>query len=83
MLSSITKDWRYEEEERLILSGLLDPELDVRHRTAIYEFDSLVGIIFGIMTPDEHKLKIMEVIERKCRETGRSGFKFYQALLLS
>ena len=74
-----TKDWRYEEEERLILYSSLDNALDGRRRTTTYRFDSLVGIIFGIMTPDEHKLKIMEVIEGKCRESGRTGFNFYQA----
>ena len=74
-----TKDWRHEEEERLVLHGLLDNTLGDRERTTTYRFTSLVGIIFGIMTSDEDKLKVMEVIERKCRENGRTDFRFHQA----
>ena len=72
-------DWQYEEEERLILYSLVDPELDSRQRALTYEIDSLSGIVFGIRTPDEHKLKIMNVIERKCRVSRRTDFTFYQA----
>lgn len=74
-----TSDWKYEEEERLILYSLLDPELERRQRALTYEFDSLTGIIFGIKTPDEDKLKVMDIIVRKCRDSGRTDFNFYQA----
>ena len=74
-----TRDWQYEEEERLILYSLLENELNVRQRTLAYEFESLAGIIFGIRTSDAHKLHIMQIIERKSREIGRTDFKFYQA----
>ena len=40
-----TKDWHYEEEERLILSSLFNSVLDSRQRTLTYEFNSLAGII--------------------------------------
>ena len=74
-----TRDWQYEEEERLILYSLLSPELDDSQRELTYEFDSLIGIVFGIKMSDENKLKVMEVIERKCRKLGRREFNFYQA----
>ena len=74
-----TKDWHYEEEERLILSSLGNSVLDSRQRTLTYEFNSLAGIIFGIKTTTEDKLRIIEIVERKCREQGRTDFTFYQA----
>ena len=74
-----TRDWQYEEEERLILYSSLLPELDEDNRALTYDFSSLTGIVFGIKMTDENKLKVMEVIERKCRKLGRREFKFYQA----
>ncbi len=74
-----SKDWSYENEYRLILSSTLDDFIDPRDRTLNYDFSSLKGIIFGINTKTEHKLEIMEIIERKCIENGRVDFKFYQA----
>ena len=73
-----TKDWSHEHEHRLILNGLLG-ELDKRQRTVTYDFDSLKGIIFGAKASDENKKKIIDVIERKCRERGRTDFKLFQA----
>ena len=75
---SKTKDWSHEHEHRLILSGLLG-ELDQKQRTVTYDFNSLKGIIFGSKTADQDKKKIIELIERKCREQGRNDFKLFQA----
>ena len=74
-----TKDWAYEQEIRLILTSMLSNMADKRQRTLTYDFNSLKGIIFGINTPDLDKLKIIEIIERKCRENNRAEFNFYQA----
>ena len=74
-----TKDWKYEQESRLILTSIIDNLDDERKRTLTYEFNSLKGIIFGINTSDTDKLKIIEIILRKCREHNRTDFKFYQA----
>ena len=38
-----------------------------------------MGIIFGINMSEEHKMQIFEIVERKCQETGRSGFELSQA----
>lgn len=74
-----SKDWSYENEHRLILASSLDSFSDPKDRSLKYEFSSLGGIIFGIKTTTEDKLKVIEIIEKKCREAGRDDFKFYQA----
>ncbi|EBO7426256.1 hypothetical protein D0128_24510 [Salmonella enterica] len=40
---------------------------------------SLKGIIFGIKTKKEDKIKIMQIINAKCEANDRNDFKFYQA----
>ena len=73
-----TEDWKYEQEYRLILHN--GNELDEKtNRTLTYNFNSLKGIIFGIKTSDEDKLRIIEIIEKKCQENNRTDFKFFQA----
>ncbi len=74
-----SKDWSYENEHRLILASSLDSFSDPKDRSLNYEFSSLKGIIFGIKTTREDKLKVIKIIEKKCRETDRDDFKFYQA----
>ena len=37
------------------------------------------GLIFGINTTDEDKVKIFEIIQKKCAEYKRKDFEFYQA----
>ena len=73
-----TKDWEYEQELRLTYS-LFEISLCARKRTLTYDFDSLKGIVFGIRTSDDDKLKIIDILTRKCREKQRTGFKFLQA----
>jgi len=73
------KDWETETEYRLILSSTL---LDLQSRDSRklkYAFNDLDGIIFGIKTSMEDKLKIIKIIESKCRKENRKDFKFYQA----
>jgi len=72
-------DWKYEQECRLILHGVLQDELSENERLWSYKFESLKGIIFGIRTSDADKLKAIEIIQRKCLESNRTDFKFYQA----
>lgn len=74
-----TKDWEYEYEYRLLLNGLLDDEIEKEHRLLKYDFNSLKGIVFGIKTSTEDKLKIIEIIKNKCKENKRGLFDFYQA----
>lgn len=78
-ITTKSKDWEYEQESRLILHGLLDLALDKRRRTLSYKFESLIGIIFGIRTSDESKVRIIDIVQRKCLENDRTDFGFFQA----
>ena len=74
-----SKDWKYEQEYRLILAENLSRLDEEESRTLTYNFNLLKGIIFGINTPDEDKLRIIDIIQRKCKEHNRTDFKYYQA----
>lgn len=73
-------DWDYEKECRIVNKYALS-HASKEARVIPYDFNYLNGIIFGINTPDEHKLKIIKIIEDKCHKYKRSDFKFYQAYL--
>lgn len=77
-LSVKTLDWEYEQETRLVLNGLLG-DLDEDSRALTYDFSSLKGIIFGTRTPDTEKLKIIEILSKKCHENDRNEFELFQA----
>ncbi|WP_024955690.1 hypothetical protein [Sulfurospirillum arcachonense] len=36
-------------------------------------------MIFGIKTSIEEKIKVIEIIEKKCKIENRNDFEFYQA----
>ena len=78
-ITTKTKDWKYEQEYRLILEDGLRQFDEQKDRTLKYDFNSLKGIIFGIKTTDEDILRIINIIENKCEDYNRSDFKFYQA----
>ena len=74
-----TKDWKYEQEYRLILEDGLRQFDEEKDRALTYDFNSLKGIIFGINTANVHRLRVIEIIQRKCKENNRTDFKFFQA----
>lgn len=74
-----TSHWEYEHETRLIAYGLHRDSFNNNPQLMRYDFESLKGIIFGINMTEEHKMQIIEIIERKCQETSRSGFELSQA----
>ncbi|MFA6282882.1 MAG: DUF2971 domain-containing protein [Desulfurivibrionaceae bacterium] len=78
-----SKDWAYENEFRLILSSSFDSFSDPKDRSLTYNFNSLKGIIFGIKTKTEDKLRVIKIIEEKCKANQRDDFKFYQAHYLA
>ena len=78
-ITTKTRDWEYEQESRLILYRVLEDEMEERQRKLTYDFNSLKGIVFGIRTPLDDKLRVIEIIEEKCRQEGGTGFKFFQA----
>ena len=76
-----TKDWEYEQEYRLILEDGLSQFNKKDDRKLTYDFDVLKGIIFGMRTSTEDKLKIIEIIEKKkqCAGNNQTGFTYFQA----
>lgn len=79
--STKTRAWQAEGESRLVYqSDGFNLDVDTELRAMKYDFSSLDGIIFGIRTPATDKIKIIEIIERKCKEASRVGFNFYQAV---
>ncbi|WP_321392774.1 DUF2971 domain-containing protein [uncultured Desulfuromusa sp.] len=78
-ITTKSNDWKFEKESRLILSSSLDSFLKKEDRLLNYHFDSLFGIIFGINTTIEDKLKIISIIDKKCEKLKRRDFKFFQA----
>ncbi|WP_179415957.1 hypothetical protein HDF19_06655 [Mucilaginibacter sp. E4BP6] len=74
-----TKEWEYEQEYRLTISGHFTDYKERDSRKLQYRFEDLKGLIFGIKTASLDKLRIMRIINEKCKSTGRTDFKFCQA----
>ena len=72
-------DWEYENEYRVILQSFLHDYSSKNERALKYDFSCLKGIIFGIKTSLEHKVEIIKIIRKKCLDSGRNAFDFYQA----
>ncbi len=53
--------------------------IEKEKRTLKYDFNSLKGLIFGIKTSMEDKIKIIDIIRQKCKENNRNDFELYQA----
>jgi hypothetical protein len=75
-----TPHWAHERELRLTLQSSLEPYSTDEARSLNYRFEDLVGIVFGVRTSDADKVRIIKLIERKCREVGRTSFDFRQAV---
>ena len=74
-----TSDWSHEDESRIIASSA-ENSLNSRDiRKANYDFQMLEGVIFGMKTPPYAKMRVMEIVDRKCDDQGRAEFKFMQA----
>ncbi|PBP33039.1 hypothetical protein CCL14_25745 [Pseudomonas syringae] len=73
------REWRFEKEYRLIIApNILDLSAK-EDRIMNYDFQSLEGIIFGIKTSIEDKVKIIKVVETLCEKYDRPDFSLYQA----
>ena len=79
IITTKNRDWKYEQEYRVILYDIIRGIVEKDDHTLTYDFKSLKGIIFGIKTSDEDKLKIIDIIKSKCAENNRTDFKFFQA----
>jgi len=69
----------HEDEYRLILHSDLQSFDDPASRKIKYRFADLTGIVFGIKTAFADKIRIMRIVEQKCRAEGRTEFEFQQA----
>jgi hypothetical protein len=77
--TSKTSEWSHEREYRLILTSNMERFEDKPSRKLKYRFSDLAGIAFGMKTAAEDKIRIMKIIEQKCRAERRTDFEFYQA----
>jgi hypothetical protein len=77
--TSKTSDWAHEREHRLILTSNLVSFDDKASRKLKYRFSDLAGIGFGMKTAAEDKIRIMKIVQEKCRSESRTDFEFYQA----
>lgn len=71
------KDWRYEEETRLIMLDYWKDEICSKGAAMEYDFSKLVGIIFGINMLENVKIKIIQALNRVGKLND--NFEFYQA----
>jgi hypothetical protein len=72
-----TSEWAHEQEYRLLLWSFGDLK-DKPSRKLTYKFADLAGIIFGARTSAEDKLKIIKIVEQKCKAENRTEFEFHQ-----
>ena len=72
-----TSDWNYEHEYRILLPDRFYRYGDEFARKLRYNLNSLKGIIFGIRTTLDDKIKLIRQLER----LGKSvrNFEFFQA----
>lgn len=68
--------WENETECRVVIEGL---PWAPGERQVKYSLHQLEGLIFGISTPDDVKIKVIKKIAEHCKAQRRSDFKFYQA----
>ena len=80
--------WKHEEEYRILFSDALgemlpeendDEQKKNTNQRFYYAFNILKGIVFGVRTPIEDKRKIIDILNRKCKENNRKDFPVYQA----
>jgi hypothetical protein len=80
LYESVTKklpDWQHEQEYRLVVPDTFGHRCEMPNVS--YDFSELTGVVFGMRTSDADKLAIFDVIESKCRHSGRANFEFLHA----
>lgn len=65
-------DWKYEEEERMII-----PDCGKERAKIRYDFSILKSITFGVNTSYADRYEIINIIRSKCEEYKRERFDFY------
>src|SRR5699024_10514623 len=71
-----SKNWEYEQEQRIILKDLIYPAYEKEeNRKANYKIEDLQGLIFGRKVSLEDKRKIIKIILNHCND--KKNFNFY------
>lgn len=71
--------WSHELEYRLLLNGMFEDYSLKESRKLKFSFDDLEGVIFGQKMLYTQKKQIVDLIKKKCQETGRKDFSFYDS----
>lgn len=71
-------DWKNEKECRISLVDTFHRFKDENSRVFNYDFNDLEAIIFGMRTPIKERMKIINIIRKKCKENNRDSFDFYE-----
>jgi hypothetical protein len=72
------EDWKHEAEFRIVMSDMLGLRQDKASAKVTYDFASLVGIVFGMRTPDNDKVAIIKQVRSMCERAKRTDFAFHQ-----
>lgn len=72
-------EWKNENEYRLVINDNQRWDAKKDGIKAAYKFEDLDGIVFGYKMKIDDKLKVIEIIKKKCKENNRHHFNFYQA----
>lgn len=78
-LSVKALQWQVEDEYRLVIHGDFNDYSPKETRKLKYAFNDLEAVIFGIKTSASDKVRIIKIIENKCKKNNRKEFDFYQA----
>ena len=81
-ITTKTKDWKYEQEWRLILEDRSSKFDKQKNHTLIYDFNSLKGIIFGINASDKNRLEVITIIQKSARNTSGAISNFIRHITL-
>lgn len=82
IFTSKLKDWKHEQEYRLLMMISYNKDnvtIDRNIRKVKYNFSDLDGIIFGINTSKDDKIKILSVLNKKYIKEKHMDLKIYQA----
>lgn len=74
-----TSEWAHENEYRVVMYSGFDMSKK-EARKLKYRFDDLAGIVFGARTSHADRLRIMRIVDEKCRRTGRTDFEFSEII---
>ena len=77
-ITTKSREYYCDGEYRIILDELFNDYSSEEDRKLKYDFNDFEAIIFGIKTSSVDKAKIINIIRRKCHETGRNNFDFYE-----